>query len=202
MVSIAIIDDHSLVLEAMSAWIRDSGRYTIAGTAGSVDAAAELFAGLSALPDIVILDISLGGEDGLSVIPALRELCEKRKAPLPGILVCSMYDDPFIIQDAKAAGARAFISKSDDIAELDRAITALMAGKTFFGGGGHEDRPRLENVNLTSREREIIRYLKQSLSNRQIADRMSISIRTVENHLSHIYVKTGIMSRAELAGKT
>jgi NarL family two-component system response regulator LiaR len=148
-------------------------------------------------PDIIILDISLGKEDGLTVIPEIRKICAKRKVPFPGILVYTMHEDLFLIQRAFDLGAAAYVAKSAESGEILTAIDALLAGNTYVN-------PKYQTSNLHAfaslsvREKEIITLLKQSLDNQQIAERLFLSVRTVENHLAHIYDKTGVSSRKEL----
>ncbi|MDR2096263.1 MAG: response regulator transcription factor [Treponema sp.] len=199
MIRIVLIDDHPLAVKGIGAWLTGTGRFTIAGTAGTAAAALELLESLDPLPDIVILDIALGGEDGLAVIPVLKQTAQKRKAPLPGIVVCSMYEDPFLIQNALEAGAGAYITKSADIAEILTAIDAVLAGETYVNPAYEIPARKWASAGLSTREREIVALIKQSLNNKQIAKMMGISIRTVENHLSHIYIKTNTYSRSELA---
>jgi NarL family two-component system response regulator LiaR len=199
MTTVALIDDHPLAINGIGEWLRATGRFVIAGTAGSVAGARALLEGLESLPSLLILDIALGAENGLEVIPLLKEICEKRKATLPGILVCSMYDDIFVIQNAFDAGAAAFVSKSADIKEIITAIDAALAGESYLNPKYETLIRRGGSSGLTRREREIAALVKQTLSNEQIAKRMNISLRTVQNHLAHIYVKTNTHSRSELA---
>jgi NarL family two-component system response regulator LiaR len=147
----------------------------------------------------VILDIALGADNGLEVIPALKEIARKRGAPLPGGVVCSMYEDPFLVQNALDAGAGAYIGKSADIREIIAAIDAVLAGETYVNPVYEIPTQKWASAGLSAREREIVSLIKQHLSNKQIAKKMGVSVRTVENHLSHIYVKTNIYSRSELA---
>ena len=88
MTTIALIDDHPLAINGIGAWLKGTGRFEIAGTAGTLAEAGALMERLETLPDVVILDVSLGADDGLSFIPALKEICAKRNAALPGILIC------------------------------------------------------------------------------------------------------------------
>jgi NarL family two-component system response regulator LiaR len=165
-------------------------------------------------PQIIILDISLGKEDGLALIPELKTLCGKRKAPLqegnlrptgsvgvPGVLVWSMHEDPFIIQRAMDMGARAYVPKSANPEEFLAAIEAVLSGVPYV----YTEHPKREqdgiqqdSVKLTSRENEIAALVKQSLSAPQIAERLGISTRTVEKHLERIYIKTETSSWEEL----
>jgi NarL family two-component system response regulator LiaR len=199
MIRVVLIDDHPLAINGIGAWLSAAGRFTIAGAAGSTAGARELLESLDPLPDVVILDIALGGENGLAVIPALKEIAQERQAPLPGIVVCSMYEDPFLVQNAFDAGAGAYIAKSADIKEIITAIDAVLAGETYTNPSCEIPAQKWVSIGLSTREREIVAMIKQSLSNKQIAEKMGISIRTVENHLSHIYIKTSTASRNELA---
>jgi NarL family two-component system response regulator LiaR len=132
MIQVVLIDDHPLAINGIGAWLCATGRFNIAGTAGSVAETRTLLESAESLPPLFILDIALGTENGLEIIPLLKEGAQKRKAPLPGILVCSMYDDIFVIQSAFAAGADAFISKSADITEIITAIDTVLAGEKYL----------------------------------------------------------------------
>jgi len=198
MIKIALIDDHPLAINGIGAWLTSTGRFEITGTAGTLKEAAALMKKLDPLPAVVILDISLGEEDGLEFIPALMEICVKRKAALPGILVCSMYEDAFLIQRAIDLGARAYVPKSAESNEILTAIDALLAGDTYINKKFKAQKQKQNLQSLTRRENEIVALIKQSLSAKEIAKRLKISLRTVENHLVHIYTKTGYSSREEL----
>jgi len=195
-----LIDDHPLAINGIGAWLKGAGKFEIAGAAGTLAEAGALMKRLKPLPAVVILDISLGAEDGLDFIPALREICAKRKAALPGILVCSMYEDAFLIQRAMDLGARAYVPKSADLSEIIAAIDALLAGDTYISQKYQLQTQKQNWQTLTRRENEIVSLIKQSLSTKEIAKRLDINLRTVENHLAHIYVKTGTTSREELFG--
>ena len=193
-----LIDDHPMAINGIGAWLKSTGRFEIAGTAGTLKEAGALMKKLDPMPAVVILDISLGEEDGLDFIPALKEFCAEREAALPGILICSMYEDAFLIQRAIDLGARAYVPKSAGSNEILTAIDALLAGETYIN---QKFKPQKQKQNLqvlTRRENEIVSLIKQSLSAKEIAKRLKISLRTVENHLVHIYTKTGYSSREEL----
>jgi NarL family two-component system response regulator LiaR len=195
MIRIALIDDHPLTVNGIGSWLQSTGRFEIAGAAGTLAQAAALMERLDPLPAVVILDISLGAEDGLEFIPALREICAKRKAALPGIMVCSMYEDAFLIQRAMNLGARAYVTKSAQLDEILAAIDALLTGDAYWP----KNKPQKQNWQaLTRRENEIVSLIKQSFSTKEIAERLKINQRTVENHLVHIYTKTGYSSKEKL----
>jgi len=206
MIPIMLIDDHPLAINGIGAWLSGTGRFTICAAAGNITEAVSLIEGMNELPEIIILDISLGEEDGLDFIPKLKEICKKKNADalaasavlVPNILVCSMYEDPFLIQQAFDMGAKAFISKSAKSSEIITAIDALLEGGTYIN-----PKYKLDNQNqtwslLSRRENEIVSLIKRNLHNRQIAKRLCLSLRTVENHISRIYFKTDTKSREEL----
>jgi NarL family two-component system response regulator LiaR len=210
MLRIVLIDDHQSVANAIGTWLSATGRFSIAGTAATIAQARSLMERLNPLPEIVILDVSLGadpsgeispskeGVDGLTFIPILKEICAKRKVPLPGIVIFTMYEDLFFVQRAMDLGAAAYVSKSAESGEIIAAIDAILAGNTYISPGCQMSEQERLRPALTSRETEIAALVKQSLNARQIARRLSLSIRTVENHLAHIYDKTGISSWEEL----
>jgi NarL family two-component system response regulator LiaR len=198
MITIALIDDHPLAINGIGAWLKGTGKFEIAGAAGTLADAAALMERLDPLPAIVILDISLGAEDGLECIPMLKALCVKRKAALPGLLIWSMYEDPFLIQRAVDLGARAYVPKSADASEILSAVDALLAGDVYINQKYKLQKHKQNVQALTRRENEIVSLVKQSFSAKKIAKRLKISLRTVENHLTHIYTKTDTKSREEL----
>jgi NarL family two-component system response regulator LiaR len=198
MTSIVLIDDHPLVSNGIGAWLSATGRFSIAGTAENLTQARTLLEQLDMLPQIVVLDITLEKENGLAFISEIKKISEKRKAPVPRVLVCSMHEDPFLIQQAMELGADAYVAKSAGTGEILTAIDEIFAGKTYVNSKYRiKEQPPAFAV-LTPREKEIIALRKQSLTNEQIAERQEISVRTVENHLAHIYSKTGVNSWEEL----
>jgi NarL family two-component system response regulator LiaR len=198
MTSIVLIDDHPLISNGIGAWLSATGRFLIAGTAENLTQAGILLKKLDPIPQIVILDITLEKENGLTFIHEIKKISEKRKVTMPHILICSMHEDPFLIQQAMELGASAYVAKSAGTAEILTAIDALLAGKTYVNPKYHIKKQHHAFAVLTPREKEIITLRKQSLTNQQIAERQDLSLRTVENHLFHIYSKTGVKSWEEL----
>ena len=203
--SIFLIDDHPMLTNAVGVWLETTGRFKVAGTAVSLAEANKMMKKLDPLPEIVILDVSMGNEneagvheDGLTFIPVLRSICKKRKMPMPEVLVCSMYDDPFLVQRALDLGAKAFISKSAGGGEMMSAIDAVLAGGIYTSVKKEAQEQSKLFLALTKRENEIVSLVKQSLSNEQIAKMFGVNSRTVEKHLESIYEKTGVESRKKL----
>jgi NarL family two-component system response regulator LiaR len=200
MTSIVLIDDHPLISNGIGAWLSATGRFSIAGTAVNLTQARTLLTRLVPLPQIIILDITLEKENGLAFIPEIKKISEKRKVPIPYILVCSMHEDPFLIQQAMELGAAAYVAKSAGTNEILTAINAILEGNTYVNPKYRIKKKAHVFASLTPREKEIIALRKQSLTNQQIAERQNISLRTVESHLAHIYSKTGVNSWEELSG--
>jgi len=196
MINIALIDDHPLAINGIGAWLCATGRFDIAGTAGTLAEARALMERLENLPEIVILDVSLGAEDGLAFIPELEKICKERNTAVPGILVCSIYEDPFLIQRFLDMGARAYVAKSAEAGEFITAIDAVLAGNSYINPKYQIKTDKY--LALSKRETEVAGFIKQGYTTHQIAARLGISVRTVENHLAHVYVKTGTGSRGRL----
>ena len=195
MVTVTLIDDHPSVSGAIGAWLCSTGRFTIAGTAKNLTEARTLFTNPETLPDIIILDISLGKEDGLSLIPELKKIYKKRKTKI-AIMVCSVHENTFNVKRAMKLGAQGYVPKSAELSEILAAIDTIRAGNTYIS-------PRTEKQQeavpaLSDRENEVAALVKQSLTNTQIAERTGVGVRTVEKHLEHIYNKLNITSREEL----
>jgi NarL family two-component system response regulator LiaR len=199
MTSIVLIDDHPLISNGIGAWLSATGSFSISGTAENITQARNLLKRLDPIPQIVILDITLEKENGLSFILEIKTISERRKVPMPHILVCSMHEDPFLIQQAMELGADAFVAKSAGTGEILTAIDAILAGNTYVNPKYRIKEQNHVFTSLTPREKEIIALRKQLLTNQQIAERQEISVRTVENHLAHIYNKTGVNSWEELS---
>ena len=118
--------------------------------------------------------------------------------PMPGILVCSMYEDPFLIQKALDCGAKAYVAKCEESTEIIRAIDKILEGEVYVNPKYQTQTPNNALQTLTNRESEILYLIKRSFTNRQIAKRLGISVRTIENHLAKIYAKTETSSREKL----
>lgn len=198
MIPVILIDDHPLTRGGIRDQLEKTGRFTVTGEAPALAQARPLLETAEPPPALIILDISLGVENGLDFIVEIQAAFRKRKAKPPAILVCSMYDDPYVAHNALCSGADGYICKSAEPEEFAAAVDTVLAGKTYTGKSVEIPVQNQSWEALTRRESEIVTLLKCSFTNRQIAKSMGISVRTVENHLSHIYEKTGIPTRRGL----
>jgi NarL family two-component system response regulator LiaR len=199
--SIMLIEDHPLTRHGLASCLEDTGRFHVAAGAASLEEARRFVEdSAAALPELVILDIMMGQENGLDFLSFLKEFCLTRKLKMPAVLVCSVFEDPFRIQTAVHLGAAGYISKSASEAEFLQAIETVLTGETFI-----DQRLCLKisgNVDaygkFTRREQEILNMIKQNHSNQRIAKTLGVNLRTVENHISHIYLKTGCTTKQDL----
>ena len=197
MTQIVLIDDHPIAIQGVRTMLLSTGRFAIAGTAKNLAEACSLMEQTETLPEIVILDISLGKESGLDFIPMLKEISKKKKADIPGILVCSMHEDYLNIQRAINTGAQGYITKSAEPEEFITAIETIISGNDYFPKQFSAEKPD-DISGLTRRENEIVSLVKQNFNNEQIAELLGINLRTIENHLGNIYSKLHVTSRKEL----
>jgi NarL family two-component system response regulator LiaR len=198
---IMLIEDHPLTRHGLASCLEDTGRFRVTAGAASLEEARRFVEDPAAvLPEVVILDIMMGRENGLDFLCFLKEFCHTRKLKMPAVLVCSVFEDPFRIQTAVHLGASGYISKSASEAEFLEAIETVLAGETFI-----DPRLRLKISGkadtygkFTRREQEILNMIKQNYSNQRIARSLGVNLRTVENHISHIYLKSGCTTRQDL----
>jgi DNA-binding NarL/FixJ family response regulator len=195
--SMVIIDDHPIIRRGFAAYLAETGRFSIAGEAGSLEEARKLFESLPVPPDLALLDIELGSENGLLFLDYLKERQNQKTA----VLVYSIFENPFNIQAAIHAGARGYISKSAKEEEIALALEAVFNNKTYI-----EPKLAMKTAEapdlyqgLTRREREILSMVQKSYDNHRISRELNLGIRTVENYLTRIYTKTGAQTRGDLA---
>jgi DNA-binding NarL/FixJ family response regulator len=203
MKTVVLVEDHELMREGLRAFFARRGDWAVAEEAASLAETEALFEKFDRdkrpLPDLVILDLELGDSWGPDIITMLKQRYGKTA---PRIVVYSAYTDYVHVKAAMRAGAAGYVCKSRRAEELERAMVKVLEGESAVD-------PdlvfRITTVSdmmlgLTKRERQVFELVQTGRDNRQIAETLGISPRTVENNLSVIYDKTGIKSRAELAG--
>jgi NarL family two-component system response regulator LiaR len=197
-----IIEDQPVMRKRLADYFEGTGRWHVAGTAANLAEARTMLsegAEQGAAVDILVLDIRLKTGWGLDIIPWLRDLYRKKPLP-PAVAVYSDFNDYANVSAALSLGVRAYVCKSRDETELEAALETLLRGGTYMDPDIEQQLTVLvKTVSLlTKREAEILVLVKSGLSNREIAARLGINGRTVENILSCVYDKTGIHSRLEL----
>lgn len=184
-----LVDDHPAVRQGLSLLLRQEG-IVVCGEAESIAETLQLCE--EAQPDLVMVDLSLGGESGLGLI---SELVSRGVVSL----VYSMYDDALHVESAFTAGAMGYVTKREMAATLLTAIGAVLAGQRFFSPVIAKifadkfiaGRPPIPEERLTDRELEIFRRTGDGYSSAEIGEILAISPRTVESYYSRIIEKMG-----------
>jgi DNA-binding NarL/FixJ family response regulator len=198
---ILIADDHASFRSGLRALLETAGDMAVVGEAGTGDEAVRRTTELQ--PDVVLMDVNMPGMDGLE---ATRRIVGA--SPHVAVLVVTMYDDDDSVFEAVRAGARGYILKGAQRAELLRAVRAVVAGEAIFGPGvarrlmAYFARPRpiaaaAAFPELTEREREILELVARGRSNAEITAQLVLSPKTVRNHVSNIFSKLQARDRAE-----
>ena len=198
---VLIADDHPLFRAGLGAMLSSAPDTELVGEATTGSEAVHLAAELG--PDLVIMDVQMPQTDG---IEATRKI--SRKSPETNILVVTMFEDDGTVFQAMRAGARGYVLKGANYAEMLRAIRAVGNGEAIFSPQiavrlvkfFAEIRPAAPSrafPELSDREREILDLIAQGLKNPEIADRLYLSPKTVRNHVSTILHKLQVADRAQ-----
>jgi DNA-binding NarL/FixJ family response regulator len=199
-IRVLIADDHPLFRDGLAALLRAGPDTELAGAATTGPEAIEL-AGQT-LPDVVMMDLRLPGLNG---IEATRRIVAA--SPHVAVVILTMLDDDDSVFAALRAGARGYLLKGADHAEIRRAVHAAAAGEAIFGTGlaarvlayfavGPAAVPSVF-PQLTEREREVLEQVAQGRSNAVIASRLRLSEKTIRNNVSNILVKLQVADRAQ-----
>ncbi|MFI0510209.1 response regulator [Streptomyces sp. WSLK1-5] len=209
-ISVLVVDDEPVIRAGLSAILDSQAGITVTGTADDGENAVEVCARLR--PDVLLMDVRMPRRDGLW---ALTEL-QRRGLTGPGrtrVLMLTTFDLDEYVDDALAAGASGFLLKNSSYEELTGAVRAAAAGHSTLSPavthriieghlrgrrrpGDHEPDPLRT---LTEREADVLRLIRDGLSNAEIADRLVVSLHTVKTHVSRVLTKTGCRSRAQAA---
>jgi len=207
-ISILLVDDHSLVRSALQMLIESQSgpKLRVIGEAGNASQAIEGAKRLQ--PDIILLDLDLGKEDGLALLPRLLDI-----APESKIIVLTGLRDREAHFQAGRLGAMGLVLKENAKEVLIKAIEKVHRGESWFDRSltgrvlseiarkkqmKQVDPEATKIAALTEREREIIELIGQGLKNKIIAERLFISVTTVRHHLTSIYGKLEVADRLEL----
>ncbi|HET9909830.1 MAG TPA: response regulator transcription factor [Anaerolineales bacterium] len=203
-IRVLIADDHLFYREGVRTLLNTAEGIEIVGEASNghevVARAAEL------QPHIILMDLKMPGPNG---IDATRQIIQKQ--PNVGILVVTMFDDDESVFAVMRAGARGYILKDADQEELVRAVTAVFRGEAifsptiaqrmmnYFSNVSREGRSKADTAfpELTERELDILELIAQGHGNPAIANKLSLSVKTVQNYVSNILNKLQVVDRSE-----
>jgi DNA-binding NarL/FixJ family response regulator len=206
MIHVVIIDDHPIVRAGMRSVLECTDDIRVMGEGGSANEAISLVDQCS--PDVLVLDIGLPDKSGLEVASYLQ-----KRNPTTAILILTAYNNPEMLFNLLENGAIGYVLKDEALETLANAVRAASAGKSWLSPSiagnviqraiNREKEQPVENhlpeknESLTQRESEILCLLAEGLDNTAIAQRLTITKRTVQNHITNIYAKMGAKSRTE-----
>lgn len=199
-IRVLVIDDHPVVREGLRAYLDTRPGVAVVGEAADADTAVAAATDLR--PDVALVDLVLPGADGVSTIERLAALAEP-----PRLLVLTSFAGQDRVVPALRAGASGYLLKDAPPAELEAAIRTVHRGGTVLGPGVAD--PVLAEVShprgvagldaLTRREREVLALLGRGLSNRELADALVVSEKTVKTHVSAVLAKLHVADRTQAA---
>jgi DNA-binding NarL/FixJ family response regulator len=196
---IVVADDHAVVREGLRALLSAVQGYELVGTAST--GAEAVRAAVTLRPDVLVMDIQMPDTTG---IEATREI--SRVAPSVAVLMLTMFDDDESVFAAMRAGALGYVLKGAAPDEMIRAIAAVASGEAIFGTGvarralAYLSGPRSREPafpELTPREHEVLELIAAGMSNPAIAAQLGVAANTISNHISNIFAKLQVASRAE-----
>ena len=200
-IRVLIADDHTLVRESLVGVLNASGCCQV--VAEAADGSEAISTAVALQPDIAIVDISMPGLNGVEVVRRLHH-----EMPAIRCLVLTMHEDEEYVLHVVRAGAAGYLVKDSPTSELIQAVRTLAAGQAHFGP--YASRIIAEQVHrparsfsdpygdLTAREREVFHLVVEGLTTKEIARRLEISVKTAENHRSHVMAKLNARNSAEI----
>jgi DNA-binding NarL/FixJ family response regulator len=199
LVRVLICDDHTLVRAGLRRLVDSFDGIEVVGEASSADEVVQRARQM--LPDVVLLDISMPGRSGFDALAELRE-----NQPDTSVVIMSMHDDSLHVREAMQRGASGFVVKEAAPAELEVAIRAAAAGRTFLSPQVFASqlqqpgmRKSLGDIDrLSRRQREILDALGAGRTTKQIAADLGLSVKTVETHRSRMMETLGCRNSVEL----
>lgn len=193
-IKVMIVDDHPMVAEGIESILESYDDITVVGTLSNGREAIDQLVRLT--PDVVLMDLNMPEIGGLTATEMLLEM-----DPDLRVLILSMHDSPEYISTALSHGAMGYVLKDVPTEEIKTAIDAVMSGKKYLCTGAKGSLEPSEDgarEPLTSREQTVLLQLAQGKSNKEVANELNISVRTVETHRKNIKRKLGISSTAGL----
>jgi DNA-binding NarL/FixJ family response regulator len=204
---VLLIDDHEMARRGLEAMLSTAGWIDVVGEADSC--AAGLETAISARPDIVLLDIRMPGEDGLSCLEKLKAL-----EPPVAVVIVTLYDDRRYVLEAIRRGAAGYVLKDASTADVLTTLSAVADGQLAIDQNllrealtsrkqepppGESPRQRAEAYSLTPREHDVLNLVAEGMTNKEIGGRLSITEDTVKKHVQNIIWKLRAADRTQAA---
>jgi DNA-binding NarL/FixJ family response regulator len=199
---IMIIEDHPLFSKGLASLINSRDAYSVVGEAKDSKEALQL--AVEEEPDLAILDLNLGNEDGLDLLKELH-----RRFPRIAVLVLSMHDERYYAERVLKAGGRGYIMKTEAGNKVLEASETVLAGNTYFSEAqrerfaghpeaGGERRPLVPVESLSDRQFQVFNLLGKGLGTVEIAGKLNLSVKTIDAHKEHIKEKLRCHTAQEL----
>jgi two-component system response regulator NreC len=200
--TIVLADDHHIVRQGLRRLLEDEPDFQVVGDTGDGLEALQLVERLQ--PDVLVVDLVMPGLSGLEVTRQVNQ-----RSPRTRVVILSMYANEAYVLEALKNGASGYVLKESSGVDLVRAVREALAGRRYLSPplSEHAIEAYLEKVDtgpldpyetLTAREREVLHLAAEGHTNNQIAERLSISPRTVETHRANLMRKLGLNNHAEL----
>lgn len=203
---ILIVDDHPVARDGLATWISTQADLQVCGAAEGCREALEMVEQLR--PDVVVVDVVLKDGNGIDLVARIRAAVESTR-----VLVWSMHDEKLYADRALRAGAMGFVNKRQAATDIVDAIRCILQGRLYFSqsvgarvlrhGNGPPDTDSIPGPldGLSNRELEIFQSIGQGLATATIAERMHLSVKTIETYRQRIKRKLGIKDGLELTRK-
>jgi DNA-binding NarL/FixJ family response regulator len=201
---VLLVDDHPVLRQGIAELVNSEGNLEVCGEAGNMQDAFTLAGKLK--PDLIIIDVSLDGNNGIELMKNLST----RYVSIP-LLAYSMHDESIYAERALRAGARGYVMKQASPDVLLGAIQEVLKGKTFLSkqmsehlvgklvGAGRPGAPIGSAIEkLSDRELEVLQLMGQGMGTSQIADKLCLSVKTIETYREHLKVKLDLNTGQEL----
>ena len=194
-IRIVLADDHQVVRSGLRMLLDGERDFEVVAEAGDVESARRYVRGHR--PRVLVLDLNMPGASSLEAIPTIRE-----ESPDTQIVVLTMQQEPAFAREALGAGALGYVLKEAADDEFVEAVRRAASGESYLnpalGARIASEPPQGPPDNLSKREVDVLRLIALGHTNAEIAERLFLSVRTVETHRAHIQQKLGLSSRAEL----
>ena len=195
MISVLVIDDHTLLRTGICAMLERETDITVVGEAASADQGVSRARTLQ--PDVILLDVVMPRKSGFDALPELHKV-----APDARVIMLTMQTNPSSIRKALNTGAAGFVAKHASEPDLADAIRRVASGSRYVDPELAGDLVVPDSAALTEdlseRERDVMFMLALGYTNQEVADQLYISVRTVDTHRAHIMRKLNLQTRAEL----
>lgn len=200
-IRVVIADDHSMIREGLKQLLEMEGDICVVGEAGNGKICLEVIE--TEKPDVVLLDINMPVMGGLEMLANLRKSGNKKQK----VLILTIHDEIEYLLKAMDIGVEGYVLKDADSSVLRKAIYSVVSGETYIdytmvpllNESKAKTPTEQEDEMLTRREVEVLKLLAEGLFNKEIAYKLSISEKTVKNHVSSIFKKIAVSDRTQAA---